>query len=718
MPTSSRDVLTAANAITAVRILLFGMFWIEAASHRPKLALTLFLIAWALDAVDGLLARRLRQASEFGSRLDKFVDRCMFVVGIVVLLRYQYLPAYAVLLLVRDLGFIPALYPVRSMHTQWAGTGFLGKLATFLQGLGIVWLFFGWPAGTVLVAAVAAIGAILAFQHLRVVFAIYLLLLCTLPLPAYASDVVINELMWDGVEYVELYNGSSEAANLNGWKLTRQQLDGEEKTIIVFTDSHAIAPNGYFLLEKSEDATNITADAISSALTLVNTGELVRLYNGEQQVVDSAGGFAAWLAGKNTDTGVSMERVGDTWQSSTGSSGGRDGTPRAANSSGPPSPTATPTATATPTLAPSATAQPTYSTPVVISKFLPNPVGDDAAGEFIELYNPSNQAANVSSWQLDDAPGGSSPYTLPNNTTIPAGGYKTFLRSQTGITLNNDGETIRLIDPNGVVRTDAAYTGTAAEGAVYNRTAGSYVSSATPTPKPTASSKPTTAAKPTVAAAVVAKSVSTATPSVALSRSIIISRILANPTGDDATGEFIELKNTGATLVDLTNWQLDDEEGGSTPYRIPANTRLAAGGTLTFSRTATGIALNNNGDVVRLFGPDGTLIDSFAYDKASEGQTVDAQNPPTTVGQVAGIETEVGSALLPSTEATSVDEASASPELALATSQPQVIASKQPVPEPTEVPSEPSRQGGIATGIVLLAGGGVSAAVAFFKRQP
>jgi hypothetical protein len=96
------------------------------------------------------------------------------------------------------------------------------------------------------------------------------------------------------------------------------------------------------------------------------------------------------------------------------------------------------------------------------------------------------------------------------------------------------------------------------------------------------------------------------------------------------------LVNTGGQAVDLGGWLLDDEAdalaatpSGSASYVIPAGTIIEPGGFGVFYGRATGVVLNNDGDEVRLLGPDGVVLDSFCYDKAgrdsSWSRTVDGR---------------------------------------------------------------------------------------------
>ncbi len=147
-----------------------------------------------------------------------------------------------------------------------------------------------------------------------------------------------------------------------------------------------------------------------------------------------------------------------------------------------PSPTPSPTSTATPTPTPSPAWSPT-STPtpsptipptpppfVAINEFLPAPAatvdwdGDgkaDSQDEWIELYNPHPYAVDISGWFLDDGEGGSRPWTIPERTVISSGGFRVFFKRETHIALNNGGDSVRLLAPNGVVADEVTYVATA-----------------------------------------------------------------------------------------------------------------------------------------------------------------------------------------------------------------------------------------------------------------
>jgi hypothetical protein len=121
-------------------------------------------------------------------------------------------------------------------------------------------------------------------------------------------------------------------------------------------------------------------------------------------------------------------------------------------------PTATPTATATTTTQPPTNTPPAPPTGVRLNEILPAPGsldwnGDGSADEkdeWIELTNTGLIAVDISGWSIDSAGGGGA-YVFPSGTVVEPGRFKVFYRQQTGIALNDDGDGVRLLGPNGQV---------------------------------------------------------------------------------------------------------------------------------------------------------------------------------------------------------------------------------------------------------------------------
>lgn len=108
---------------------------------------------------------------------------------------------------------------------------------------------------------------------------------------------------------------------------------------------------------------------------------------------------------------------------------------------------------------------------------------------------------------------------------------------------------------------------------------------------------------------------------------IQITEIFPNPKGKDGDNEWIELTNTDpTTTANLTNYTIDDMEGGSKPYKIQPNnlstgTALKPNQCITLKKSETKLNLNNTGDTVRLFDQNNELVDSVTYGKSEEGKS-------------------------------------------------------------------------------------------------
>ncbi len=159
----------------------------------------------------------------------------------------------------------------------------------------------------------------------------------TVPLAHAASpgSIVINEIAWMGSadsatdEWIELYNTTGSDIDLTNWTI-----DDDNGDAIYTIAGGIISGNGYFLIEDTEEAVSVNANAIIN-ISLGNTGDSLVLKDETGQAIDivnSTGG--AWFAGENTNK-FTMERLdplasGDdmaNWSNNTSGSGatGRNG---------------------------------------------------------------------------------------------------------------------------------------------------------------------------------------------------------------------------------------------------------------------------------------------------------------------------------------------------------------------------------------------------------
>lgn len=102
---------------------------------------------------------------------------------------------------------------------------------------------------------------------------------------------------------------------------------------------------------------------------------------------------------------------------------------------------------------------------------------------------------------------------------------------------------------------------------------------------------------------------------------IVFSEILPSPEGADETEEWIEIYNQNDFAIDLSGWSVKDTAGKITTYTFPAEIKILAKGFLVLKRPETKIILNNEGDGLNMFLPDGKTIDSVSYEKAPQNQS-------------------------------------------------------------------------------------------------
>jgi cardiolipin synthase len=92
---SSHRFLTAPNLFTLLRLCCIPVFvWLLFGKESVVAAALLLGALGATDWVDGWLARRFRQVSEFGKMFDPTADRLLFIVGIASLIVHGSAPLW------------------------------------------------------------------------------------------------------------------------------------------------------------------------------------------------------------------------------------------------------------------------------------------------------------------------------------------------------------------------------------------------------------------------------------------------------------------------------------------------------------------------------------------------------------------------------------------------------------------------------------------------
>jgi cardiolipin synthase len=80
-----RQMLTAPNQLTLLRMIFLPFIVINVVGHHYVWALVLFVLAGISDGLDGLLARRLHQQTQLGQYLDPIADKLLMSTMFLVL---------------------------------------------------------------------------------------------------------------------------------------------------------------------------------------------------------------------------------------------------------------------------------------------------------------------------------------------------------------------------------------------------------------------------------------------------------------------------------------------------------------------------------------------------------------------------------------------------------------------------------------------------------
>ena len=477
---------------------------------------------------------------------------------------------------------------------------------------------------------------------------------------------LINEFVADPtdgeVEWIEFYNPSNTAINLNKWTIE----DGGETAT---TLSGSVNPLGFFVLEKPKGLLN-------------NSGDEIVLKDPAGVIIDQVT-YGNWDDGDTSDNAPAASDPNSVARKTDGQNTSSDFNDFVI---------ATPTRGTSNAEGVQQNPNGAYSRDIIINEILPNPKGDDGQGEFIELKNIGITDIDLTGWKIGDA--SSKRYTVKaadfSSVILKPKEFFVLYRKVTGIALNNSGtEMAKIFSPDGALVHQIEYSGAAAEDESYSHEMENYFWTSTPTPGKdniiTRKNQAPSAAISTLNEGEINQTISfdgsdstdpdgdelifswnfgdgpeaagananhiytsagkykiiltikdslgatdTAEQYILITnldgtdeiispaeQLIFINELLPNPEGSDDT-EWIEIKSIDIEPVDLSGWKLDDDEGGSRLYKIPDGTIINPGQFLIFKKDQTKLALNNTYDSARLFDPEGEIFFEISYDEVTE----------------------------------------------------------------------------------------------------
>jgi len=456
------------------------------------------------------------------------------------------------------------------------------------------------------------------------------------------AEVVISEIMYNpaadntGGEFVEIYNTGDAAVDVSGWKL----VDSAQE-MLALPEGTMIAAGGYLVFYDDEAAVDFYGQNAEISYGpyaggLSGDGERIQLKDAGGTVVDEVSYDDNWPWPPQADgDGPSLELL-DAGQDNTNPANWGVGQP----------------------YSPGRENEPTLwgEGDIIISEIMYHPGPTNWGGEYIELYNRSAAAVDLTKWKLE----GGVDYTIPDATMLGVGEYLVIAGDPNVAAyyalaageilgpyerdLGNSGDLVVLRDAAGIVAAvvnynDQAPWPTEADGAGpslelldvngENNDPANWGIGQLYTPG--AANAPAISGGGNIAISEIMYQ-----PLKKRYMATLNGYIMSNAPnqgkywqdGDDPVAEYIELYNRSGGTVNLAGWKLLDEEG--VLYAFPSGT-IAAGAYKVVCSNVSAIAsrysisnavgnfatsgdrLANGGERLTLVNGSGVVVDTVRY---------------------------------------------------------------------------------------------------------
>ncbi len=135
--------MTTANKITIVRMILIPVFLILAYAGLTWTALAVYILACLSDTVDGYIARRYHQVTNFGKFMDPLADKMLVLSAMVYFTEIGRMPAWVVAVVLFREFAVSGLRMVAVEQRRVIAAAWSGKIKTTVTmiGLGVILVF-------------------------------------------------------------------------------------------------------------------------------------------------------------------------------------------------------------------------------------------------------------------------------------------------------------------------------------------------------------------------------------------------------------------------------------------------------------------------------------------------------------------------------------------------------------------------------------------------
>ena len=136
--------MTTASKITLIRVAFIPLFMVfmylsggEANSWQLWVSLAIFVVASLTDYIDGQIARKCNQVSDFGKFLDPLADKLLTIAAMVIFCEWGIFPAWALMIVLAREFAVTGLRLVAVGKGKVIAAGWSGKVKTFATMVGL-----------------------------------------------------------------------------------------------------------------------------------------------------------------------------------------------------------------------------------------------------------------------------------------------------------------------------------------------------------------------------------------------------------------------------------------------------------------------------------------------------------------------------------------------------------------------------------------------------
>lgn len=126
--------MTTANKLTILRMILIPVFMVLMlidTAWSDVLALAIFIVASITDSIDGYIARKYNQITDFGKFMDPLADKLLVTAAILIFVSWNQMPSWAAMIILTREFAVTGLRLVAASNGVVIAAAKSGKIKTF-----------------------------------------------------------------------------------------------------------------------------------------------------------------------------------------------------------------------------------------------------------------------------------------------------------------------------------------------------------------------------------------------------------------------------------------------------------------------------------------------------------------------------------------------------------------------------------------------------------